>query len=244
MRPNWVVLNINYRLAPRVRLFDMIVDIKRVIRWAKKNSHIHGGNPEFIAISGGSAGGNLCALAALTSAWPQFQPGFEEVDTEVQACLPIYPAVGYVWANLAWSRWFLESIVKMTDKESIIRFSGMGVKTWCDPMSLLTEIPVLDRQQKLPPFFIVQGTYDNVVSPELVRAFVTELSRENAVSVGYLEVPGAHHAFDVAIGPTLMQVLRSCERAMDSVYNEWAMRMADGAGGFASDEGEASKATP
>ncbi|KAJ3383211.1 TLE member 5 [Entophlyctis sp. JEL0112] len=240
---NWVVLNVNYRLAPQARLFDMLVDIKRIIRWARQNSHIHGGNPEFIAISGGSAGGHLCSLAALTGGWKQFQPGFEQVDTHLQACLPIYPAVGYVWANLSWSRWFLESIVKMTDKESILRFS-MGVKKWCDPMSLLNEIPVSERQQKLPPFFIVQGTYDNVVDPALVRAFVTELSRENAVAVGYLEVPGAHHSFDIAIGPTLMQVLWSCEQAMDSIYEGWVVYTAgDDTKVVLSDEGEASEAT-
>ncbi len=43
-----------------------------------------------MAITGGSAGGHLCALAALTPDDPQYQPGFEDADTSVVAAVPIY----------------------------------------------------------------------------------------------------------------------------------------------------------
>ena len=48
------------------------------------------GTPAFIAVSGGSAGGHLGALLALTPGDPAFQPGFEEADTSVDACVPFY----------------------------------------------------------------------------------------------------------------------------------------------------------
>ena len=60
-------------------------------RWrVKENIAAYGGDPNFVAISGGSAGGHLSALAALTPNDPKFQPGFEEADTSVVAAVPYY----------------------------------------------------------------------------------------------------------------------------------------------------------
>ena len=50
----------------------------------------YGGDPGFIAVSGGSAGGHLSALLALTPGDPAFQPGFEDGDASVDACVPFY----------------------------------------------------------------------------------------------------------------------------------------------------------
>ena len=58
--------------------------------WVKEHIAEYGGDPAFVAVSGGSAGGHLCALLALTAGDPAFQPGFEEADTSVDACVPFY----------------------------------------------------------------------------------------------------------------------------------------------------------
>lgn len=62
-----------------------IVDVKRAIAWVRANIAEYGGDPEFIAITGGSAGGHLSSLAALTAGDQSLQPGFEDADTSVQA---------------------------------------------------------------------------------------------------------------------------------------------------------------
>ena len=59
--------------------------VKRALAWVKQHIAEYGGDPDFIAITGGSAGGHLSSLAALTPNYPQFQPGFEDADTRVQA---------------------------------------------------------------------------------------------------------------------------------------------------------------
>ena len=69
---------------------DHIVDVKRALAWIKEHIAEYGGDPDFVAITGGSAGGHLCALAALTPDDPQYQPGFEDADTSVVAAVPIY----------------------------------------------------------------------------------------------------------------------------------------------------------
>lgn len=69
-RQGWVVVNTNYRLTrgsyPAI-FPEYLIDIKRCIRWVRQNIARYGGNPDFIALSGGSAGGHLATLAALTS---------------------------------------------------------------------------------------------------------------------------------------------------------------------------------
>ena len=86
----WVCVSLNYRVSPLHTWPDHIVDVKRALAWVKENIAGYGGDPNFVAISGGSAGGHLSSLAALTPNDPQFQPGFEDADTSVVAAVPVY----------------------------------------------------------------------------------------------------------------------------------------------------------
>ena len=73
----WVCCNVDYRLSPMATFPDHLVDVKRAIAWIRDNADELGVDPEFIAVTGGSAGGHLTALVALTANQPRFQPGFE-----------------------------------------------------------------------------------------------------------------------------------------------------------------------
>jgi acetyl esterase/lipase len=86
----WVCVAINYRLSPKATFPDHIVDVKRSLAWVREHIHEYGGDPSTLVITGGSAGGHLAALAALTPNDPRFQPGFEDADTSVSACIPFY----------------------------------------------------------------------------------------------------------------------------------------------------------
>ena len=86
----WVCVAINYRLSPRATWPAHIVDCKRAVAWVREHIAEYGGDPGFIAVSGGSAGGHLSSLLALTPNQPEWQPGFEDLDTSVDACLPFY----------------------------------------------------------------------------------------------------------------------------------------------------------
>jgi acetyl esterase/lipase len=86
----WVGVSISHRLSPKARWPAHIVDVKRAVAWVKQHIARYGGDPSFVAITGGSSGGHLSALAALTPGVREFQPGFEDVDTTVQAAVPMY----------------------------------------------------------------------------------------------------------------------------------------------------------
>ena len=65
-------------------------DLKLALRWIKEHAAELGGDPDFVAVTGGSAGGHLSALLALSAGEPAFQPGFESFDARVAACVPFY----------------------------------------------------------------------------------------------------------------------------------------------------------
>ena len=60
----WVCLSIDYRVSPSNRWPRHMTDVKAAIAWARANVDRFGGDRDFVAIAGCSAGGHLAALAA------------------------------------------------------------------------------------------------------------------------------------------------------------------------------------
>ncbi|KAJ1558608.1 hypothetical protein HK405_013319, partial [Cladochytrium tenue] len=149
------------RLSPTATLYDMVVDVKRAIRWVRENPNVHGGDVGFVALVGGSAGGHLATVAALTQNDPYFQPGFESTDTSVQALLSLYPSLSPLTGpNLQrdFTTYFTTEIVRMTAAESQARTGRENVADWADPTTLLASIPPGHRAAggRVPPTFIIQ----------------------------------------------------------------------------------------
>jgi acetyl esterase/lipase len=94
----WVCVSANYRLSPRTRFPDQLVDAKKVIAWVRDQGVEYGMDRSLVFIAGSSAGGHLAAMAALTANDPIFQPGFSQADTTVTGAISLY---GY-FGSLTW----------------------------------------------------------------------------------------------------------------------------------------------
>ncbi len=70
----WVVVAINYRLAPQYPWPAQIEDATRALGWIKTNIASYGGDPDRVVVAGGSAGGHLASLLALSSEDPAWRP--------------------------------------------------------------------------------------------------------------------------------------------------------------------------
>ena len=181
----WVGVSIAYRLSPAATFPDHLVDVKRAIAWVRGNIDQWGGDPSFIALTGGSAGGHLAALAALTVNDPAYQPGFEQADTSVQACVPLYGIHDLLDRNRLRYPWpFIESIV-------------MKVSPTDNPEAWDRASPLTRVRSDAPPFFVVHGSHDFLVPPAESRVFVDALRAVSKEQVFYAELPGATHGFDV-----------------------------------------------
>ncbi|HWF16184.1 MAG TPA: alpha/beta hydrolase [Acidimicrobiales bacterium] len=186
----WVCVAINYRLSPKGKWPDHIVDVNRALAWVKEHIGEYGGDPAFVAISGGSAGGHLCALAALTAGDPAFQPGFEEADTSVQACVPAYGVMDLT-SSPEGSAIFGPGLLDMLEK------TVMKVKEADQPQLFRAASPTYRVNAGAPPFFVLQGANDTLVPVETARTFVERLRAVSPSPVAYAELPLAQHAFDV-----------------------------------------------
>ena len=185
----WVCVAINYRLSPKATWPDQIVDVKRAVAWVKAHIAEYGGDPAFVAVSGGSAGGHLCALLALSAGDPAFQPGFEEADASVQACVPFYGVLDVTpspEANL-----FGSGMLEMLEK------TVMKVKEDEHPEVFRDASPTCRVRADTPPFFVLHGRNDTLVPVETARTFVQRLRAVSRAPVAYAELPLAQHAFDV-----------------------------------------------
>ena len=89
----WVCVSANYRLRP-ARFPDQVVDAKRVIAWLRTEGRAHGADPSVVLVVGGSAGGHMAIMCALTGNDPRFQPGFEDLDTEIAGAVALYGYYG------------------------------------------------------------------------------------------------------------------------------------------------------
>lgn len=58
----YVFIAINYRLIPKVKMQDILVDVARAIRWAQQHAAEYGGDPKTLFVMGHSAGAQLAAL--------------------------------------------------------------------------------------------------------------------------------------------------------------------------------------
>ncbi|WP_326822868.1 alpha/beta hydrolase [Streptosporangium sp. NBC_01756] len=83
----WLCISANYRLRPQAQHPDHLIDLKKIIAWAREHAQEYGADPSTLFVAGSSAGGHMAALAALTPNDPAFQPGFEDADTRVTGAI-------------------------------------------------------------------------------------------------------------------------------------------------------------
>jgi acetyl esterase/lipase len=204
----WVCVSVGYRVSPKHTWPDHIVDVKRALAWVKENIADYGGDPNFVAITGGSAGGHLSALAALTPNDPRFQPGFEDADTSVAAAVPIYGR--YDWFSTEGEGrpefvWLLE---KGVIKQKFATHRDIYVDA----------SPIRRLRADAPPFFVLHGHDDSLIPVGEAEEFVDELRAVSKSPVAYAELPNAQHAFDIFGSPRAHQSAEAVARFLSWVY--------------------------
>jgi acetyl esterase/lipase len=187
----WVCLSIDYRVAPHHRWPSHITDVKTAIAWARANVDRFGGDRNFVAIAGGSAGGHLAALAGLTINDPQLQDELPVgSDTSVDAVVGIYGRYDWEDRSTAERARFMDFLEKVVVKRTAARHPEIYRKA----------SPIAQVHPDAPPFLVIHGTGDSVIPVEQARSFVERLREVSRSAVSYVELPGAGHAFDLVDG--------------------------------------------
>jgi acetyl esterase/lipase len=142
-------------------------------------------------------------MLALTQGDPRFQPGFEDGDTTVQACVPFYGVYDFTNRDgtmpSQFRDWFLQPLIMKAFYED-------------EPERFREASPLDNLRADVPPFFVVHGDNDTLAPVADARAFVAALREVSDESVHYLELRGAQHAFDVFTSVRTRRVVRAVER--------------------------------
>lgn len=214
----WVCVSINYRLSPRSTWPDHIVDVKRAVAWVKEYIADYGGDPDWIAITGGSAGGHLSALAALTPNDPQLQPGFEGADTRVQAAVPFYGIYDLTGGLDSLHPKLLPMLQTYVFKQSRHR----------SPDAFRDSSPITHITPEAPPFFVLHGRNDSLVPVAQARGFTARLAEVSNAPVAYAELPLAQHAFDLLGSARAAHAAVAVEHFLAEVYSPLQRRHTTG----------------
>ena len=187
----WVCLSIDYRCAPHHRWPQHITDVKTAIAWAHANVDRFGGDRNFVAVAGTSAGGHLAALAGLTGNDPEMQADLPEgSDTTVDAVVGIYGRYDWEDRSTPERERFVDFLERVVVKRKISRHPEIFRKA----------SPIARVHPDAPPFLVIHGTGDTVIPVVQARSFVERLRSVSRSVVSYVELPGAGHAFDMTDG--------------------------------------------
>ena len=211
----WVCFAPNYRLSPKATFPDHIIDVKRALVWIREHAEEFGIDPDFVAVTGGSAGGHLAALMALSQNDPMYQPGFEEGDTRIAAAVPFYGVYDFldrhgIRGSQAMAPFLAKSVMKCTPEQNRELWEAAS------PLSRVS--------MDAPPFLVIQGTHDSLVFVEEARSFVEALREKSQSPVLYLELDGAQHAFEVFHSVRSAHAVRAATAFLEDTYHRFVER--------------------
>jgi acetyl esterase/lipase len=183
----YLVVSLDYRLAPKYKWPAQITDVKCAIRHLRANAATYKLDPNRIGVWGGSAGGHLVAMLGTTDVSAGFDVGeYIDQSSRVQAVVDLFgpaylPALLSSNAQLVGSRVF-------------------GTTSRDDPI-LVRASPVTYITPDDPPFLILQGDKDTTVPMEQSQILYDKL-KAGGVPATLVIVKNSGHSF-IPIGGTL-----------------------------------------
>ncbi|MDT5217225.1 MAG: hypothetical protein QOK18_5464 [Mycobacterium sp.] len=210
-RRGWVCLSVQYRSSPRHRWPRQMADVKAAIAWARANAQQFGGDPNFVAVAGCSAGGHMATLAGLSANDPQWQADLPaEADTSVDAVVSVYGLYDWHDRSTPERDCFMEFLERVVVKRSQARH----------PEVFRAASPMERVHSFAPPFLAVHGSADGLIPVGEARSFVDRLRAVSDATVAYIELPGVGHGFDLVDGVRTAPVVAAIGRFLHHVHQE------------------------
>lgn len=190
----FVVVTIDYRLAPKFMFPAQIEDSKAAVRFVRANAERFHIDPDRIGAMGESAGGHLVAMLGLAGPSAGFDVG-ENLDqsSSVKAVVALYGVFDLTK---------LSAYPKLT--EDIIK------KVFPDD-TLKSGSPVTYITPEAPPFLVIHGDKDTIAPVEQSDLFVKALEAAGD-PVQYIRVKNAQHGFwqvNAPIEPSMPEITKA-----------------------------------
>ena len=178
-RNGYVAMSIDYILSDKKQAVwpTNLWDCKTAVRWLRKNAERLGIDPDRIGVLGGSAGGHLAAMVALTTPADGLDPAqpYGEFSCAVKCCVDMYG---------------------ITDIGTYHDATMLGKTFSAAPELYRLATPVTYVRSNSPPVLILHGTADTTVNVKQSGNFAGVLKHAGAEHE-LIILPGALHSFDL-----------------------------------------------
>ena len=173
----YVGLSVNYALSTdgRTTWPQNLHDCKTAVRWLRKNADRLGIDPDHVGVIGGSAGGHLAAMLAVTGPRDGLDPAgpYGDVSCRVQCAVDMYgPA----------------DLLRSSD------LAMLGATRAEAPELYHAASPVSYADKNDPPILILHGSADKTVKLAQSETFAAALKAAGA-GHEFVVIPGAPHSF-------------------------------------------------
>ncbi len=194
-RAGYVVAACEYRAVPN-KFPALLEDAKAAVRWMRAHASEFGVEADRIGLLGDSAGGYVVQMAGATNGEKNWDVGdFKEVSSDVQAVVSIYGisdlttiGEGIGNENVHASAAVTEAL--LLNGPAFKDFAGASVNA--DPQKAKAASPIGHVDGTEPPFLLMHGSGDKVVSP-LQSKKMFEALQNKKVEAEYVLVRGAEH---------------------------------------------------
>lgn len=191
----YVVAACEYRAVPN-KFPALLEDAKAAVRWMRAHASEFGVDANRIGLLGDSAGGYVVQMAGATNGEKNWDVGdFKEVSSDVQAVVSIYGisdlttiGEGIGNENVHASAAVTEAL--LLNGPAFKDFAGASVNA--DPQKAKVASPIGHVDGTEPPFLLMHGSGDKVVSP-LQSKKMFEALQNKKVEAEYVLVRGAEH---------------------------------------------------
>lgn len=223
----YVVASMEYRLSGEAQFPTQAQDVKAAIRWLRLNAAKYGIDRARAVTWGGSAGGHLSGLAAVschaTALEPAktVQPGAPDTRPDQVASADVSDCVRGASRGTACSTWPPSRIRRGRPRSC--RATCPGAPEWrllgcfggeCRPGQLAAASPITYVDHDDPPMLLIVGSEDTTVPCQQTMEMAEKLKAEG-VKHQLIVLPGINHS---VIGKTPEQTREASLKALAATF--------------------------
>lgn len=193
----FVVASVEYRTVPDM-FPALLVDGKSAVRYLRAHARQFGIDPQRIGVIGDSAGGYLAQMVGVTGGDKEYDQGdYLDQSSDVQAAATIYGISNLMNIGEGYSQEIQDIHASKAVTEALLVHgtafaSYPGASILSDTAKAMKASPMGHIRKDLPPFLIMHGTADALVSPVQSRQLYDALKKADN-DVSYVEVEDAGH---------------------------------------------------
>lgn len=196
-KAGFVVAAVEYRTVPD-KFPALVVDGKAAVRFLRAHASEFHIDPTRIGVLGDSAGGYLSQMVGTTNGEKEFDQGdYLDQSSDVQAAVTIYGISNLLNIGEGYSDAIQQVHASPAVTEALLvhgpafaDFQGASILS--DPEKAMKASPLGHVKEHMPPFLIMHGSNDKLVSPVQSEQLYKALT-EKGNQATYITVEGAGH---------------------------------------------------